>query len=127
MGTNQKRKNKKKEKRGRTAPAYPFDFRFKIVKLYLEDGHSAKHIAEQFGISDFSVHRWSRLYREHGEQGLKEPAKEIISNEGAGRRYPADRRFEEREPGVRGQTHQRCPQAVFPAQGQSVDSQTNLA
>jgi len=71
MGTNQKRKNKKKEKQGRTAPAYPFDFRLKIVKLHLEDGHSANHIAEQFGISDFSVHRWSRLYREHGEQGLR--------------------------------------------------------
>jgi transposase InsO family protein len=70
MGTHRKRKPKKKGKRGRSAAPYPFDFRLKVVKLYIENGFSAKLVAEQFGISDYSVSRWVQLYRQYGEQGL---------------------------------------------------------
>ena len=70
MGTHRKKKSTKKRKRGRTAAPYPFEFRLKVVKLHIEDGYSAKLVAEQFGISDYSVSRWAQLYRQHGEQGL---------------------------------------------------------
>ena len=71
MGTNRKRKPKKKGKRGRSAKPYPFEFRLKVVKLYLEDGYPATLVAEQFGISDYSVYKWCKQYRQHGEQGLR--------------------------------------------------------
>ena len=70
MGTNRKRKPQKKGKRGRSAAPYPFELRLKVVKLYLEDGYPAPLIAEQFGISDYSVYKWCKRYRQHGEQGL---------------------------------------------------------
>ena len=70
MGTQRKKPSSSKRNKARTAPAYPFEFRLKVVKLHLEDGYSAKLVAEQFGISDFSVSRWAKLYREHGEQDL---------------------------------------------------------
>lgn len=70
MGTIRKKKPKKKRKAvQRTAP-FPFEFRLKVVKLYLEDGYPATLIAEQFGISKSTVGRWSRSYRAEGEQGL---------------------------------------------------------
>jgi transposase len=37
--------------------------------LYIEDGYPAL-AALQFGISDYSVNQWAKLYQEHGEQGL---------------------------------------------------------
>jgi transposase InsO family protein len=70
MGTSRKRKPKKKGKRGRTAKPYPHEFRLKVVKLHLEDGHTAALVAEQFGISKDTLYRWGRRYREDGEQGL---------------------------------------------------------
>jgi transposase InsO family protein len=38
--------------------------------LHVEDGHPVSLVAEQFGISEYSVYRWSKLYRLFGEQGL---------------------------------------------------------
>jgi transposase InsO family protein/transposase-like protein len=67
-----KKKQKKKVKnRGRTAPPYPFEFRLRVVRLYLEDGYDASMIAQECGISAFSVYRWSKAYREQGEAGLR--------------------------------------------------------
>ena len=71
MGTHRKRPSKRKKKKGRTASPYPFALRLKVVRLYLEDGYPSSLVAEQFGISAYSVYRWSKLYREQGEQGLK--------------------------------------------------------
>lgn len=70
MGTHRKKKTKRKGKSGHTTTPYPFEFRLKVVKLYLEDGYPATLVAQQFGISGHSVYRWSRSYREQGEQGL---------------------------------------------------------
>ena len=71
MGTHRKRPSKRKGKKGRTASPYPFALRLKVVRLYLEDGYPSSLVAEQFGISAYSVYRWSRLYRQQGEQALK--------------------------------------------------------
>ena len=70
MSTKKKPK-KKVRKRARTAPAYPFEFRLRVVRLHLEDGYEARLLAQEFGISEYSVYRWSKAYREQGEQGLR--------------------------------------------------------
>ena len=51
-------------------PPFPFEFRLKVARLYGEDGYPAKLVADQFGISEYSVYRWSKQYRLYGEQGL---------------------------------------------------------
>ena len=71
MATHRKRPSKPKKAKGRTGSPYPFAMRLKVVRLYLEDGYPSSLVAQQFGISAYSVYRWSKLYREQGEQGLK--------------------------------------------------------
>ena len=51
--------------------AFSVEFRLRIVKLFLEEGFSARLLVEQFGISTHSVQRWVRAYRLHGEAGLE--------------------------------------------------------
>ena len=71
MGTHRKKNASEKGKAGgHTAAPYPFDLRLKVVKLYLEDGYPAALVAQQFGISAYSVYKWCKRYRQHGEQGL---------------------------------------------------------
>jgi len=70
MGTRRKKKPKRKGKTGRRAGPYPFELRLKVVKLHLEDGYAASLIAQQFGISNYSVYKWCSRYRQNGEQGL---------------------------------------------------------
>jgi transposase InsO family protein len=53
----------------RTRP-YPFEFRLKIIRLYLEEGYSTGVLQEQFGVSSHSVQRWVKAYREKGSDGL---------------------------------------------------------
>ena len=69
--TTKKTPAKRKKKRGRTAPPYPFEFRQRVVRLYLEEGYEASLLAKEFNISDYSVYRWSKAYREHGDEGLR--------------------------------------------------------
>jgi transposase len=54
----------------RRTAVLPFEFRLKVVKLYLEDCYPATLNAEQFCSSKLTVGRWSRSYRAEGEQGL---------------------------------------------------------
>ena len=70
MGTSRKKRPKRKGNPGRRTNPYPFEFRLKVVKLFLEDGYPVSLIAEQFSISHHSIRRWSKSYREKGEQGL---------------------------------------------------------
>ena len=51
--------------------AYPFQFRLRAVKLYLEEGYQASEIAEHLGISTHSLYKWTKRYRESGEEGLR--------------------------------------------------------
>jgi transposase InsO family protein len=41
-----------------------------MVRLYLEEGYSTTVLREQFGVSSHSVHRWARVYRKQGPEGL---------------------------------------------------------
>jgi len=66
------KKRKKVKKRERTSGPYPFEFRLRVVRLRLEDGYDVSMIAQEFGISEYSVYRWSKAYRKHGEKGLRD-------------------------------------------------------
>ena len=58
-------------RRGRSSQAFPFEFRLKAVKAYVEENYSTRIVCEEFGICSSSLHRWAKSYREHGEDGLK--------------------------------------------------------
>ena len=64
-----KRKGSAGKFKRRTQP-YPYEFRKKMVRLYLEEGCGTTVLREQFGVSSHSVIRWVKAYRERGSQGL---------------------------------------------------------
>ena len=66
MKTRKKGRSGTRGKRATAAP-YPFEFRLKVVRLFLEEGYSALVLSQEFGISQYSVHRWAKRYREDGE------------------------------------------------------------
>jgi len=47
----------------RTRP-YPYEFRMKMVRLYLEEGYSTTVLGAQFDVSGHSVLRWVKAYRQ---------------------------------------------------------------
>ena len=49
----------------RTQP-YPYEFREKMVRWYLEEGYSTTVLLEQFGVSSHSVIRFADLLPEIG-------------------------------------------------------------
>ena len=51
-------------------PVYPSEFKLRIVKLRLEEGHEVRQICEQSGISQSALFHWVNAYRAHGEAGL---------------------------------------------------------
>jgi transposase InsO family protein len=69
MGKRGKSRGRVGKAKGRTRP-YPYEFRIKMVRLYLEEGYSTTVLREQFGVSSHSVHRWTKAYRQQGAEGL---------------------------------------------------------
>lgn len=65
-------KKKAKSNRKKNGP-YPFEFRLRAVKLYLEEGYSPSVISEELGISNSSLSLWVKCYRERGEEGVYAP------------------------------------------------------
>jgi transposase-like protein len=53
------------------SPAFPVEFRLRIVKLFPEEGYRARLLVDQFGVSAQSIQRWVRAYRLHGTAGLE--------------------------------------------------------
>ncbi len=51
--------------------SHPFEVRHKAAQLYLEEGFSPELIARQMGVGKSTLSKWVRLYRDHGEAGLK--------------------------------------------------------
>ena len=58
-------------KRPRYVGSYPYEFRIRAVKLYLEEGLPRRVVCEELGIASETLSRWLRRYRELGEGGLK--------------------------------------------------------
>lgn len=67
-----RRKGKRTGKRkGRSGRPFSLEFKLRVVRLFLEEGYRRPILAQEFGISESSIGRWARLYRQYGEQGLK--------------------------------------------------------
>lgn len=49
-----------------------FDERLRAVKLHLEEGFTIRLVAQEMDVSSHAVDKWLRLYRQHGEEGLKD-------------------------------------------------------
>ena len=64
---------------------YPWEFRRKAVKLYLEEGLPPKLICRELGIHESVLYAWVRRFREGGEAGLKPRARG-----GGSRRRPGE-------------------------------------
>ncbi len=45
-------------------PNYEPEFKKKIVRLHLEEGHSLKGLASEYGISKASISNWKKQFRE---------------------------------------------------------------
>ena len=69
MGKKDKAKSRVGKAKPRTRP-YPYEFRIKMVRLYLEEGYSTSVLREQFGVSCHSVQRWVKAYHQQGTEGL---------------------------------------------------------
>ena len=63
MGKKVKRKSRAGKSKPRTRP-YPYEFRIKMVRLFLEEGYSTTVLREQFGVSNHSAQSWVTYYRE---------------------------------------------------------------
>ena len=53
---------------------YSYEFKRRAVQLHLEEGITGQVISRELGVSDEAIYRWVKLYRQYGEQGLKEGA-----------------------------------------------------
>jgi len=63
------------------------EVRRKAVQLYLEEGFSPELIAREMGVGKSTLSKWVRLYRDHGEAGLKsKPARQSSQSPRLGRR-----------------------------------------
>ena len=71
-------KRKAKNLTGKSAPPFPKEFKLRVVQLYLEEGYRASLLSKEFKVSEYSIYRWSRLYRQYGEKwlesGIRKPA-----------------------------------------------------
>jgi transposase InsO family protein len=50
---------------------YSLEFKLKAVKLHLEEGYTAKMVAEELGIGHSTMSGWIKRYKEEGEAGLE--------------------------------------------------------
>jgi transposase InsO family protein len=72
---------KKKPQQSHTSPAprggprksatFTFEERLRAVKLHLEEGFPQELVAQELGMSSAAVYKWTKGFREHGEEGLR--------------------------------------------------------
>lgn len=68
--------SQKKKKRKRKSPhsstgSYSFEFRRRVVRMYLEEKFPVQLICEETGVGRSTVGTWVRKYRQLGEEGLR--------------------------------------------------------
>jgi transposase-like protein len=91
----------------RRTRAYPYEFRLQIVRLYLEEGYNTSVLREQFGVSNHSVQRWVKAYRQQGAEGLVPKLPSRCTAQAHRGRQKTDCGREEVPSGVRASAH-RC-------------------
>jgi transposase InsO family protein len=63
---------KRKRKRSTNQPGpYSFEFRLKVVRMYLEEAYPIPLICEETGVGRSTISNWVRKYRQEGEDGLR--------------------------------------------------------
>jgi len=67
-----KRARRASPRGGRRAGPYPFEFRLRAVRLYLEEGYPAALIAQEMKIGTSTLKKWVSRYHQYGEDGLKD-------------------------------------------------------
>jgi transposase-like protein len=50
---------------------YPLEFKLRAVNLNIEEGYTAKLIAEELGVGYSTLAAWIKRYREEGKAGLE--------------------------------------------------------
>ena len=65
------KKRGKSKKKGRHAAPYDFEFKLKVVRLYLEEKYKAPLLEQELGVSSHTIYKWARVYKQQGEEGLK--------------------------------------------------------
>ena len=64
--------SKKKRKSAKKFPGpYPFEFRLRVVRMYLEEKYPPRLICEETGVGHSTINAWAKRYREQGEDGLR--------------------------------------------------------
>jgi transposase InsO family protein len=81
----QKKKGKGKTSKKSSGP-YPFEFRLRVVRMYLEEKYPPRLISEVTGVGRSTVNNWVRRYRQYGEDGLR---KKLIPSSRSPRLEPA--------------------------------------
>jgi len=71
MKTKGKKNNRSPLGGKKNSNAYPFEFRLRAVRFYLEEGYSTKLICDEMGMSCHSLYKWAEAYKKYGEEGLK--------------------------------------------------------
>ena len=61
-----KRKSSKK-----FSGTYPFEFRLRVVRMYLEEKYPTQLICEETGVGRSTVTTWAKKYQQYGEDGLR--------------------------------------------------------
>ncbi len=69
-------KRKIKKKREQSSKRYSFEFRLKIVRMYLEEQYPVPLICSETGVGKSTISTWVRKYRSFGEDGLRYKASE---------------------------------------------------
>lgn len=70
----EKKRNNSSAPRGgppRKSVTFTFEERLRAVKLHLEEGFPQELVAQELGISSAAVYKWTKRYREQGEEGLQ--------------------------------------------------------
>jgi len=57
--------------RSKKTNRYSFEFKLRAVKLHLEEGYTAKMVADELGVGHSTMSGWIKRYREEGEAGLE--------------------------------------------------------
>jgi transposase-like protein len=68
MKSTPKKRSKPRKKRRHAAP---YDFEFKVVRLYLEEKYKASLLEQELGVSSHTIYKWARVYKQEGGDGLK--------------------------------------------------------
>jgi len=62
---------KPKKKTKQSGGPYPFEFRLRVVRMFLEEKYPVSIICEETGVGKSTLSAWVRKYRQLGEDGLK--------------------------------------------------------